>query len=665
MQARGVAPQDAAGTGSGSPKSTRSGELSRLVAAEKALNNSVLELAPTWWLAFAAFDNLVALPKTNSNSLATIQIFLFFARPMMSHASAGLRAPAHKEHAAPRWTDADEQQFARGNFIYGYPAIEEELAALPRAPLPLQAAVQRVATLGPKPDEQFVGAARFFPPDRAQLLHADGVAVRLDPHLGEVNEAAVRDILRRIAPALKIGPGFFDRRTATIVCDADIRRHVANLIKNSNSHEFGWVHLQPAQWHASLCFRLTIGATWGEIFLFKMVEEVEHVTENTAAHISSGKRWRRSGNISIRRDPIPAAVVPGNPQQQRRAAQLRRLPPLDGGHRQGQPLRRDHWRLHPRCGVNLQLDDAVRRGNYEEVIEISAIFHWLTVSRGRHQYKEILAMQIADWALSNEEERDTIEQATFCVNNSGRFNASDETYESMLKIVKQFLRGALHARTIASSINCTYKANVFTRIKMQLDHDLHSTRPAQPSTRPSCIKTDQERQRVNAYAKAFSEWVPRDATRGTEIKAFRTGVSIRFKLNSQPAGAIVDAAMTSVFEDGRVESEAIVEALCNGDSVCWDNGDKWLLAGGYASAPPLPPPSEALLVATHSQPLVPLPASPPARSDLVPRSAPSLAGSGHTAAPDPSADGEREVVVSRQRPTPRPARGLGAGDQAR
>ena len=110
----------------------------------------------------------------------------------------------------------------------------------------------------------------------------------------------MRDVLLRIEQALKIGPGLFDRHSATIICDADIRRHVANLIKNSKSHEFGWVRLQPAQWHASLCFRLTIGSTWGEIFLFKMVEEVEHVTENTAAHISSGKRWRRSSNLAMR-----------------------------------------------------------------------------------------------------------------------------------------------------------------------------------------------------------------------------------------------------------------------------------------------------------------------------------------------------------------------------
>jgi hypothetical protein len=142
-------------------KSTRSGELSRLVAAEKALNDSVLELAPTWWLAFAAFDNLVALPKTNSNSLATIQIFLFFARPMMSPASAGLRAPNQKEHAAPRWTDEDEQRFAFCNFIYGYSAIKEELAALPRAPRLLQATAQRVVTIGPEPDQPFVGAAHL------------------------------------------------------------------------------------------------------------------------------------------------------------------------------------------------------------------------------------------------------------------------------------------------------------------------------------------------------------------------------------------------------------------------------------------------------------------------------------------------------------------------
>ncbi len=142
-------------------KSTRSGEHSRLVAAEKALNDSVLELAPTWWLAFAAFDNLVALPKTNSNALATIQIFLFFARPMMSSASGGLRAPEHKEHEAPRWTEADQQQFARCNFIYGYSAMEEELAALPRARRLLQVAAQRVVSIGPVPDEPFVGAARF------------------------------------------------------------------------------------------------------------------------------------------------------------------------------------------------------------------------------------------------------------------------------------------------------------------------------------------------------------------------------------------------------------------------------------------------------------------------------------------------------------------------
>jgi hypothetical protein len=493
------------------------------------------------------------------------------------------------------------------------------------------------------------------------------VTVRLDPHLGEVNEAAVCNILRRIGPALKIGMGQFDRTSATIICDADIRRLVANLIKNSNSHEFGWARLQPAQWHASLCFRLTIGSTWGEIFLFKMVEEVEHVTENTAAHISGGKRWRRSGNIAIR---VARGAIRFLLQWSLDSLSNDELLDCDAFH---------HWmvataKVNPHvaiiCGytravaLNLQLDDAVRRGCYEDVIKISAIFHWLTVSRGRNQYKEILAEQLAEWALSNEEERDTIEQATFCVNKSGRFNASDETYESMLKIVKNFLRGALHVRTFASAINCTYKANVFSRIKTQLDHDLHAARPLQASTRPTCIKTELERQRVNAYAKAFDEWVLRDATRGAEIKAFRTGAIFPIYIELTAAGAIVDPAMTRVFEDGQVESEAIVEALCNGDSVCWDNGDEWLAAGAHASAaPPLPQPSAAPLLATHSPlpPLFPLlPPLPPASpstlisgdsSDLVPLSAPLVLSAESAAAAHLSPAARPVLIVSRPRAT--------------
>ena len=115
-------------------KSTRSGELTRLVTEEKELNNAMLEQAPTWWLAFAAFDNLVVLPKSTSNARATIQPFLWFAPPIPSATAAGLRPPECKERLVPRWTTTDEQQFTCQNFIYGYLAIEEELRALPHPP---------------------------------------------------------------------------------------------------------------------------------------------------------------------------------------------------------------------------------------------------------------------------------------------------------------------------------------------------------------------------------------------------------------------------------------------------------------------------------------------------------------------------------------------------
>ena len=146
-------------------KSTKSDNLKQLVAQEKALNEKMLEKAPTWWLAFAAFDNLVALPKTTSNARATIQPFLFFARPLASNL-AGLHPPGETVQP-PSWKPADEQLFTKINFIYGYDAIEEELKALPRPPALQSARVHHVAVVEalPKP---FVGASRL--PNRESSL---------------------------------------------------------------------------------------------------------------------------------------------------------------------------------------------------------------------------------------------------------------------------------------------------------------------------------------------------------------------------------------------------------------------------------------------------------------------------------------------------------------
>jgi hypothetical protein len=137
-------------------KSTKSDNLKQIVTQEKALNEKMLEQAPTWWLAFAAFDNLVALPKTTSNARATIQPFLFFAPPLAHHPAAGLRPPGETVQP-PSWKSADEQLFTKINFIYGYDAIEEELKALPRPPARLPGRLHQVAIVGEAP-EPFVGA---------------------------------------------------------------------------------------------------------------------------------------------------------------------------------------------------------------------------------------------------------------------------------------------------------------------------------------------------------------------------------------------------------------------------------------------------------------------------------------------------------------------------
>jgi hypothetical protein len=137
-------------------KSTKSDNLKQLVTQEKALNEKALEQAPPWWLAFAAFDNLVALPKTTSNARATIQPFLFFARPLAHHPAAGLHPP-DKVVQPPSWNLDDEQLFTKNNFIYGYDAIEEERKALPRPPACLSAHLHHVAVVG-EASEPFVGA---------------------------------------------------------------------------------------------------------------------------------------------------------------------------------------------------------------------------------------------------------------------------------------------------------------------------------------------------------------------------------------------------------------------------------------------------------------------------------------------------------------------------
>lgn len=150
-------------------KSTKSDNLKQLVAQEKALNEKMLEKAPTWWLAFAAFDNLVALPKTTSNARATIQPFLFFAPPLAHHPTAGLRPPGEGVQP-PVWNPDDEQHFTKNNFIYGYVAVEEELKALPRPPSRLPVRLHHVAVVG-EASEPFVGASRQ--PNRESLdLHS-------------------------------------------------------------------------------------------------------------------------------------------------------------------------------------------------------------------------------------------------------------------------------------------------------------------------------------------------------------------------------------------------------------------------------------------------------------------------------------------------------------
>jgi len=85
------------------------------------------------------------------------------------------------------------------------------------------------------------------------------------------------------------------RRSAFIVCDQDIRAIVQDLQKSSPG-VFDWVQLVPGEWHVSLCVRLTIGATWSEPFLVKMIKKVE------------GKsRWVPGGFTAFRR----GLVTPG------------------------------------------------------------------------------------------------------------------------------------------------------------------------------------------------------------------------------------------------------------------------------------------------------------------------------------------------------------------
>lgn len=571
----------------------------------------------------AAFDNLVVLPKSTGETRPTIQPFIFFAPPVYTGQAAGLRPAQHVGCAAPKWSESDEQWFASSNFIYGESAIAEELSALPDSPSVRSAFPRLPVTIWGSPEVLFEGAE--FSSFLGMTIGADrkqGIPCRVDPILGEVTADNVCEMLRRLEKALKIGPGSLDRRWAIIVCDADIRRHIANLIKTSNSHEFGWVRLQSAQWHASLCFRLTIGATWGEIFLFKMVEEVEEVTENTAAHISGGKRWRRSGNIALRvargatRFLLQWYLEVANTGTPLTSSDFKAWALAIGRRNPYVAIILEYMRA---VGLNLQLDDAVRRADSEVMMKLLLPFHWLAVSRGRNQYKEILADQIAVWALSNDEERDATEQATFAANLSGRFNTVDETYESMLKIVKGFLRNAQHSSVYASAINCTYTANVFTRVKQQLERDLHCMRAPSPSTRPTCIKTEAERRAVNAYAEKFAQWVPREATPAAPIKAFRTSAEFSIGLQLTLLDETVSMEMMHVFEDGRQESEAIIQALCNGDSVCWDNGDEWLSACRVGRSPALQnfaAPTPHLLSYPHLSPAPAAPAALPVAMEI-------------------------------------------------
>lgn len=505
--------------------STTARQTRRDLAALKAGQEETLRTLSDDSVLVAAIDNCGK--QEGSRYLNSLAIFLWAFR---STTSVGeLPGDGDSTPSRPVLLQSDENELAKMNPIAGESALAEEMGnlkgtvvytldtasytapALPPART-IAAIAPHLHTLTGRRPEPFVG---------------------LEPVIGAVNDDNICIALNRIAQAGNVCNG--RRAFVYIVCDFDIYDKI-QAIRARSPDTYGWVRLIPAQWHISLCMRLTIGATWGKAFLATAVHEVEKCTANTARYLVSGVRWRRSGTIFFQaaRGIVRALLIVWHTTQgaahPNDVSLFRRWLAMMAKREQPIKLLVDFVLA---VGLNLYLDLSVRAGNYDACIKCAHHFHALACSRGRFNYKELLGEQIVNWAECSPEERAAIARAAISPAENGEGITRDEVYEALLKLTKvhdeidvvlllTLAQAHLHPgllkdeHLIRATLLASHGVLIERRAQLFLDWVLGTDGPtkARASTRPYSAASLKDREKINAYSAWFINWLQRPLVDG-------------------------------------------------------------------------------------------------------------------------------------------------------
>ena len=386
--------------------------------------------------------------------------------------------------------------------------------------------------------------------------------------VGNVSEATLREALNRIANAGNILRG---RRTfAYLVCDQDIYEQI-QAIQKKDPETYGWVRLLPAEWHVSLCVRLTIGATWGKTFLASMVQSVEGCTKATAEFLVRGTRWRRSGTIFFQ----AARGVTRSMLSRWRNSDSYSVE----SHKQGAAFRK--WLIHQgelnpyvkhvtdfakAVGLNLSLDLAMREGDYDKCVKCALYFHALACSRGRFNYKDLLGQQIINWAECTEAERKAIAAAAFAPALNGTKISRDEEYEALIKLVKAQMHPGLmnDSHLVRATLMASYcgivqeRANLFLRWVFD-DGDALSA--GNLSTRPKSASSLSDRAAINSYANWLLKNFIKQVNSPTEDMLMPDGICvISYAQLTRVGSGMINPVLNQCFESGRKQSEGYLTA---------------------------------------------------------------------------------------------------------
>lgn len=449
-----------------------------------------------------------------------------------------LPAPEDLRREVPAVRPSDREAFERQNPVFGEHAFSEELTILHGG------TIINITTAGGDAiesifcSERLAGSPPPFPicfkmtDKEISAPSAKDRPVPLPPVPGNVTLHTVREALHGIAKHLKIGPD--GRRFIYLVCDQDVAAYIGELSKQA-PNTWDWIRLVPAQWHVSLCVRLTIGATWGKTdILIDAVRCVESTSEKAAKYLLSGVRWRRSGVIfyQLARGMLRALLQKwlnegGQGEARTHDAWARFAAWQREQFDAGNALVKFYTDFIRAVGRNLALDLAMRKGDYDECVKLAHQFHALACNRGRHNYKELLGEQIIKWAEEPTDVRELIERAAFTDAQNGFKISRDEAYEAMIKLVKAHLQPGHLAdhNFVSAAMQASHYMNLEERLQSILDwlhNDLHVS-PARASSRPQSASTATDREKIAAYTKLFAkqlaEYVP-----GTPIK-LRDGTS--------------------------------------------------------------------------------------------------------------------------------------------